>query len=163
MRKFLKFGSLLGIFGGIASAQAPQIQFTISYAGLPSTPAPTTIILVAVGLLIAFVAYRKMRKLPAGGTLAAILIASGLAFVAVNATPNPIPSQSMTGAGPLVFTVNSGQEAYVVNNTGASQQITGIGVNSGIVQTPTDTPQCQVGTTLANGQGCYVVAFLPAG
>lgn len=163
MKRLLGVVAPLGVLAGVSSAQALP-QFTITYAPLaPGTPAPPTVLLIAIGLLFTLVAYRKMRKLPAGRALLTILFACGLAFVAVKQAPAVpvIPVESMTGPGPLVFTLNLGQEGQVVNNTGATQVITGINLTPGRAGTPFSSPQCQVGTTLTNGASCYVATLEP--
>ena len=165
MKRLLVSGSLLGMFAGIASAQATA-QFNITYSALSVTPAPTTILLVGIGLLLTFVAYRKMRRLPAGRPMVAILFAIGLTFVEPSKALSLVSTQSMTGPGPLQFSVTDGQEMGVVNNTGVSQQITGITLNPNprflVIIAPPDTPQCTVGMTLANGAQCFVEAQLSA-
>ena len=157
MKKLLSFGSLLSLFAACASAQtSPTVN--ISYAALSATPAPSTIVLTTLGLLATFIAYRKLRRLPAGRSLAAILMAIGLASVATKASP--FLTESMTGAGPLQFTLGNALTAQVTNNTGTSQQITSITLNpnpsSLTLVAPSSTPQCTVGLTLANGGVCYV-------
>jgi len=163
MKRLLIVGASVGLFANIASAQA-SATFNISYASLPATPAPSTFLLAAIGLLAAFFAYRRMQKLPAGRPLAAILLAIGLGFVQMNklSATLSVTTESMTGPGPLVFSLVNSQVGNVVNNTGVSQQITGIILNpnpSGLVLvTPQLSPQCTVGMTLASGAGCYVEA-----
>jgi hypothetical protein len=158
MKKFLSFGSLLSLFAACASAQtSPTVN--ISYAALSATPAPSTIVLTTLGLLATFIAYRKLRRLPAGRSLAAILMAIVAAFVAAKASAAFV-TESMTGAGPLQFTLGNALTAQVTNNTGTSQQITSITLNpnpsSLTLVAPSSTPQCTVGLTLANGGVCYV-------
>jgi hypothetical protein len=128
MKKFLSFGSLLSLFAAYASAQITSPTVNISYAALAATPAPSTIVLTTLGLIAAFIAYRKMRRLPVGRSLAAILMAIGAAFVATRASATFV-TESMTGAGPLQFTLGNALTAQVTNNTGASQQITSITLN----------------------------------
>jgi hypothetical protein len=165
MKRLWVSGSLLGMFAGVASAQGTA-QFNITYqaVGVTVTPAPTTILLVGIGLLLTFVAYRKTRRLPLGRSMVAILFAAGLAFVTLNKASANVPTQSLTGPGPLQFSVTNGQEMRVLNNTGVSQQITGITLNpnpgSLAIVTPPDGPQCIVGFTLANGAQCFVEAQL---
>ena len=102
-----------------------------------------------------------MRKLPVGRALAAILFVAALGVLELSkAYAIPPTTESMTGPGPLVFSLGSGQTGFVQNNTGVSQQITGITLNpntAGLsIVTPVGTPQCAVGITLANGGGCYI-------
>lgn len=159
MKKPLIFGSLLSLFAACASAQITSPTVNISYAALSTTPAPSTIVLTTLGLLATFIAYRKMRRLPVGRSLAGLLLAIGVAFVATNASAE-FTNESMTGAGPLQFTLGNALTAQITNNTGASQQITSITLNpnpsSLVLVTPGSTPQCTVGLTLANGGVCYV-------
>jgi len=147
------------------SAAAPAATVTITYAGLPATPAPGTMILMALGLLITFIAFRKMRHLSVGRPLAAILLLAGLSFfeamtghsLITKASATIVPTESITGGGTLMFTLGNGSEAFVQNNTGVSQQITSISVPPpNTFVTPAASPQCQVGTVLAPGAGCYV-------
>jgi hypothetical protein len=160
VKRLLASGSLLGMFAGAVSAQSTA-QFNITYTSLSGAPAPSTFVLIGIGLLFTFVAYRKMRKLPMARALAAILFVAALGVLELNkAFAVPPTTESMTGPGPLVFSLGSGQEAFVQNNTGVSQQITGITLNpnpsSLAIVTPPGTPQCVVGMTLTSGQGCYV-------
>jgi hypothetical protein len=160
VKKLLALGSLSGMFAGVVSAQSAA-QINITYTALPGTPAPSTIVLIGIGLLATFVAYRKMRKLPFGRALTAILFVAALGVLELNkAFAFPAITESMTGPGPLVFSLLSQQVGFVQNNTGVSQQITGITLNPNpsnlTLITPTSTPPCQVGMTLANGQGCYI-------
>jgi hypothetical protein len=166
MRKLPVFGSLLSLFAVTVSAQT-SAQVNIAYStGVPATPAPATILLTTLGLLATFIAYRKMRRLPMGRSLAVIFLAIGTAFFATKAF-SAFTQASMTGAGPLQFTLGAGLTARVTNNTGASQNITSITLNpnpSGlaIVTPDSNTPQCTIGLTLNNGDVCYVKVTSPA-
>jgi len=162
MKRFWMIGASLGLLAGKAFAVSP-VQLNIAYSALPPTPSPSTIVLTALGLLITFAAYWKMRNRSVGRPLAAILFAIGLGLVQMNkASANAVPTESMTGPGPLQFTLGPRQEGYVVNNTGVSQQITGITLNPNpgglVLIPPADGSPCTVGLTLANGAGCYVEA-----
>jgi hypothetical protein len=156
---------LLVLMTGISSA-AVLPTVTITYTGLAGTPAPGTLILMALGLLITFIAFRKMSNLSVGRPLAAILLLAGLSLfeamtghqlITKASAIAVIPTESITGGGNLMFTLSDGSEAFVQNNTGLPQQITSISVTSpNTFITPGLTPQCQVGTVLAPGAGCYV-------
>jgi hypothetical protein len=152
---------MMGIF--VSAANAASV--TVNYAALPATPAPSTIMLTALGLLITFIAFRKLRHLPVGRPLAAILLLAGLSlFEAITrqqlitkASAIAVPTESLTGGGTLTFTLAAGAEAFVQNNTGATQQITSVSVPlPDALVTPFTSPQCQVGTVLTPGAGCYV-------
>ena len=159
MRKLLVFGSLLSLFAVTAFAQT-SAQVNIAYTQVvPSTPAPSTLLLTTLGFLAIFIAYRKMPRLRMGRYVPMILLATGAIFLAPKAF-SIFPQASMSGPGPLQFTLGIGLTEQVINTTGASQTITSITLNpnpSGLsIVTPSSTPQCTVGLTLNNGDVCYV-------
>jgi TM2 domain-containing membrane protein YozV len=123
---------------------------------------------MGLGLLFAFFAFRKAHKLPGGRTMAAILMLVGVSAYEVF-TGHPlvtrasaiigVVTESLTGGGTITFSLSDagGQEAFVVNNTSGSVNITSISVPPpDSFTTPNNSPQCQVGTVLAPGAGCYV-------
>ena len=167
--------SLMAIFAGAASAGTGVV--TVTYSSIvSSTPAPSTWMLMGLGLLLAFFVYRKGHSLPGGRTMAAILMLVGVsayelftgssALTKASATIQVVV-ESLTGGGTLTFNLtDNGTEGQVVNNTGSSITINSVTLgqnssNGDILSGMTpDSPTCAQGVQLAVGASCYVQVFI---
>jgi hypothetical protein len=157
------------VFAAVASANA---TVTITFTGAPSaTPAPSTWMLMGLGLLLAFFVFRKAHSLPGGRTMAALLMLLGVSAYEVF-TGNQLASKASAFTSSVVESITGGTSIVVpnvddsgtvqeqfVNNTGSSITIQSVSVSGSyeFLATPFSSPQCQVGTVLANGGSCYVV------
>jgi len=153
------------MFAAVASAQS----ITITFSGVSATPAPSTWMLMGLGLLLAFFVFRKAHSLPGGRALAAVLMLIGVSAYEIF-TGHQLITKASAVIATVVESINSGttitvngvddsgasQEQFV-NNTGSTITITSISSNADyeVLITPPSAPQCQVGTVLAPGASCY--------
>ncbi len=152
-----------------ASAASAAGTVTITFSTLGATPAPSSWMLMGLGLLVAFFVFRKAHSLPGGRTMATFLMLVGISAYEVFTGNSMITkasaviqtvTQSVTGGSSVQF-VNladdGSQQGQLVNNTGQTISLVGRTVTSlDLFVTPSGSPQCQVGMQLAPGASCYV-------
>ncbi|HEV2199008.1 MAG TPA: hypothetical protein VGR73_04245 [Bryobacteraceae bacterium] len=166
MNRLMAVLFLAGVFAAAAQAATVTITFTAQPSG---TPAPGTTLLVTLGLLFAFLVFRKKLRSPVVHPLAAILLLAGVSLFVGRQHLVPQASATgatefITGASPFMFTIADGGGAAVANNTGGTILITNVTVGSpDILITPSLTPQCQAGLTLVNGGTCNVLTAAVTG
>jgi hypothetical protein len=157
-----------GIFAAVAGAQSVTITFS---GAVSSTPAPSTWVLMGIGLLFAFLVFRKAHSLPGGRATAAILMLIGIAAYEVFtgntvaskaiAIPGNTVQESITGGTILTANNldNSGatQEQWV-NNTGSTITVTSVTPDQfDTLGTPFSSPQCAQNLVVAPGNSCYTL------
>jgi mannitol-specific phosphotransferase system IIBC component len=175
MKRSIGFLVLLqAIFATAASAAG---TVTVTYTGVvSSTPAPSTWMLMGVGLVLAFFVFRKAHSLPGGRAAAAILMLAGISSYEIFTGSPLVPKasalvavvlQSITGGTSIQF-VNladdGNTEGQVTNNTASTLTITSVVLsNAGQYDglgTASSSPTCVQGTILAPGGSCYVEIYL---
>ncbi len=166
---------MLATFASVASAGTGIV--IISFSGVvSSTPAPSTWMLMGLGLLLAFFAFRKSHSLPGGRTMAAVLmllgvsayeIFTGHALETKASAFFTAPQVTINGGSPYTFNAtDNGTEYQVVNGTGSTITINSVvlGMGSGngdYLANPTpDSPTCRQGVQLAPGGTCYVQVWI---
>jgi hypothetical protein len=155
-----------GVFAAMASAQS----VTITFSGVAATPAPSTWMLMGLGLLLAFFVFRKAHNLPGGRATAAVLMLIGISAYEIF-TGNPsaskaaaIPStvvESITGGSSITannLNNTGGMQEQWVNNTGSTITITSVTADvNDTLGTPFSSPQCVATLVVAPGNSCYTI------
>lgn len=163
-----------------ASLAAAMLSSTAAHAGVAaggtitygppthSIPVLSDLMLVALGILLAVMAYRALRAHPGGRPLAAIAafgilglsMIPGVKFVE-KAYALVVPEMTNPGGG--MVSVPTGIELPVLNATGVTQQIKAVTPPPGGTSAPTTgTPTCTPGLTIKPNDPCYVLLALPA-
>lgn len=140
-------------------------NITVSYGAVSGTPTLSDSLLIALALLLPIVAIRMMRKKQGSLLMMMVLMLSGSAFEVFTGIPLIVKSFAGT-PGPILVLgttsytytgVVSGGWIGVYNNTGSTQTINGLSNTQGWnFVLPPYSPQCQIGTTVANHTSCYI-------
>ncbi|MDA8451285.1 midcut-by-XrtH protein [Acidovorax sp. NCPPB 3859] len=161
--RFAMFGALAYATSAMAEP-AIEVVYSPNIAASGSQPIPTLSQwgVVLLSLAVVVVMYRSLRKARGGRPIAGLLLAGGLAIAMggsglVGKSFAAIDSLNLSDpAGGSVFP--SLGETKFVNTSGVTQQIKQISAPQPtyVVLTPSNTPQCQVGTVLSPGSSCFL-------
>ena len=128
-----------------------------------------------LGLLLPVLAFRSLRSMKGGGTIAAILAAGTLMMLEAVTGFRMIPESKAILSGPVLsvagggtttsFSLSNGNTYPVTNSSGVTQVIRSINwtFNSGGVQVTTGAGYCAVGTTLIQNATCNLRITLNLG
>jgi hypothetical protein len=131
-----------------------------------SVPTLSEAMLIVLGLTLAAFAYRTLRNYPCGrplASIAALAIVLGTTFPNLNVISGAYSAPASVMNNPAGGTLNiethqaHNNDHPITNTSGAVQQIQSITPATGCtVAVPTLSPQCTVGSTVANTAACYV-------
>lgn len=138
---------------------------TIIYGPVVGTPTLGETMLVALALLLPVVAFRSMRNMKGGRTLASWIVAGGLLGLSAIGGYQLLPSaQAIIGnvlnlsnpaGGTGVIDVNISNPVTVTNTSGGSQRIQSVNFQFFVsAQALTGNGYCAANTLLANGASC---------
>jgi len=163
MKRITLLIAALLAFSSSAWAQATT-NITVSYGAVSGTPTLSDSMLIALALLLPIVAIRMMRKKQGSVPLMMVLMLGGSAFEVFTGIPLIVKSFAGGGIALVLGTTSytytgvvSGGWIGVYNNTGSTQTINGLSNTQGWnFVLPPYSPQCQIGTTVANHTYCYI-------
>ena len=150
-------------FSGLLAASGALADGTVTYG--PATqniPALSQVMVVVLGLLLAALAYRSLRRFPGGrflAALAALTIAGVTAFSGAKlieeAYANGFFNMSTFPDG--VVNVNTSVLEQIINDTGSAQIIRTVTPTSPYYDCGTNPHlHCEPGLSVPNGSSCYV-------
>lgn len=143
---------------------APREPGTLAYGPVTAVPVGGGFMLIALGLLMAGVAFVVMRRSGTSGHMAAIMVLAVGGF-AVSISGANLVHKAWAGVDMISLDIPSGGVVDVppgdwtfVNNTGIDQTILQLRLpfcpNDFLVEQLEPTPECYVGLVLANGDMC---------
>lgn len=158
----------------LAMAGIPPVSIVyspnIAGVGTQAVPSLSEWGLIALCMLVLAIAYRMMRAGAGARPVATVLLAGALGAGAISdqdlvgKVVAAIPAVNLAQSdGGTAYASYSNVDTRVENTSGVPQQIKSIQVNfQGYwLGTPTQTPQCVVGTVVTAGASCYVYINTP--